>query len=466
MGESYTLYNEKVMDHFINPRNMGDLKDADAIGEVGAAACGDIMKISLKIDDKTKQVIDARFKTFGCLGGNSPIATPLGYKPIKKLCIGDEIWTWNGNSIIKNKVKNLVRKEVNSNELLVLDFGLRKKIICTKDHVWWGADNRPLVAEDMEEGMEVLEMTERELRSLNNVGKQQWLKNKNSKDISRRNHLGLMRQKDLPQNQKGYHRKNPDLSSIKNSIATKKLWQNSEYIKNWQEGMENAQWNRPTLLEKKFIQKFTNESIDVRYVGDYKFWINTPSGKKFNPDFKVNGQRKVIEVYTKKLPHFMQNRENQGWMIEKRKEYASAGFDVMFVEENELETCTNDIQRFIHNGIPLKSKKDITHINELRGLEKSKDKYIVYDLELEEGSNCFFVLRTMSHNCGSAIAASSMATELIKGRTIDELEKNFTNDNIVEALGGLPPVKIHCSVLAEAALKAALDDYKKKHNIE
>ena len=46
MSDTYTLYNETVMDHFMNPRNMGDLKDADGVGEVGAAACGDIMKIS------------------------------------------------------------------------------------------------------------------------------------------------------------------------------------------------------------------------------------------------------------------------------------------------------------------------------------------------------------------------------------------------------------------------------------
>jgi len=51
MSETYTLYNSTVMEHFMNPRNMGDLKDADVVGEVGAAACGDIMKISLKIKD-------------------------------------------------------------------------------------------------------------------------------------------------------------------------------------------------------------------------------------------------------------------------------------------------------------------------------------------------------------------------------------------------------------------------------
>lgn len=64
MSDTYTLYNQTVMDHFMNPRNMGDLKDANGIGEVGAAACGDIMKISLRIKDG--KIEDARFKTFGC----------------------------------------------------------------------------------------------------------------------------------------------------------------------------------------------------------------------------------------------------------------------------------------------------------------------------------------------------------------------------------------------------------------
>ena len=81
MSDSYTLYNETVMDHFMNPRNMGDIKDADAIGEVGAAACGDIMKITLKIDDDTQTVTDARFKTFGC--GSAIAASSMATELIK-----------------------------------------------------------------------------------------------------------------------------------------------------------------------------------------------------------------------------------------------------------------------------------------------------------------------------------------------------------------------------------------------
>lgn len=77
MSDTYTLYNPTVMDHFMNPRNMGDLKDADGVGEVGAAACGDIMKISLRI--REGRIEDARFKTFGCGSAiaSSSMATEL-----------------------------------------------------------------------------------------------------------------------------------------------------------------------------------------------------------------------------------------------------------------------------------------------------------------------------------------------------------------------------------------------------
>ncbi len=63
--------------------------------------------------------------------------------------------------------------------------------------------------------------------------------------------------------------------------------------------------------------------------------------------------------------------------------------------------------------------------------------------------------------CGAAIATSSMATELIKGHTIEEALK-LTNSAVVEALEGLPPVKVHCSVLAEEAVKTAIADYYTK----
>ena len=67
--------------------------------------------------------------------------------------------------------------------------------------------------------------------------------------------------------------------------------------------------------------------------------------------------------------------------------------------------------------------------------------------------------------CGAAIATSSMATELIKGKSINDALK-LTNKAVMEALDGLPPVKVHCSLLAEEAIHAALWDYAEKHGIK
>ena len=73
-------------------------------------------------------------------------------------------------------------------------------------------------------------------------------------------------------------------------------------------------------------------------------------------------------------------------------------------------------------------------------------------------------VKFMTFGCGSAIATSSMATELIKGKPLDQALA-LTNQAVVEALDGLPAHKLHCSVLAEEAIKAAIKDYYDKHNI-
>ena len=82
-------------------------------------------------------------------------------------------------------------------------------------------------------------------------------------------------------------------------------------------------------------------------------------------------------------------------------------------------------------------------------------------LKIDDDTGVIEDVKFKTFGCGAAVATSSMATELIKGKTVDEALQ-LTNSAVVEALEGLPPQKIHCSVLAEEAVKAAIDDYHKK----
>ena len=84
---------------------------------------------------------------------------------------------------------------------------------------------------------------------------------------------------------------------------------------------------------------------------------------------------------------------------------------------------------------------------------------------LKINGNIIEDVKFKTFGCGAAIATSSIATELIKGKSIDEALK-LTNKAVVEALDGLPPVKVHCSVLAEQAVKSALADYYTRQGID
>jgi len=85
----------------------------------------------------------------------------------------------------------------------------------------------------------------------------------------------------------------------------------------------------------------------------------------------------------------------------------------------------------------------------------------IMEMYIKVKDNIITDVKFKTFGCGAAIATSSMATELIKGKTIEDAIK-ITNKAVAEALGGLPPIKMHCSVLAEDALKSAIDDYLKK----
>ncbi len=123
----------------------------------------------------------------------------------------------------------------------------------------------------------------------------------------------------------------------------------------------------------------------------------------------------------------------------------------------------------------LYNEKVMDHFRKPRNLGEMKDPDAVGEvgnpvcgdimrIYIKVKDNIITDVKFMTFGCGSAIASSSIATEMIKGKSIEQALK-ITNIEVIEELGGLPPQKIHCSVLAEEAIKESIKNYLEKHNI-
>ena len=463
-------YSDAVLKHYENPSNVGKMDSADldvGTGLVGAPACGDVLRLQIKVEDGV--ITDARFKTYGCLTSNAPVNTPTHIKKIKDLKIGDEVLAWNGEKIVNQKIKDIIRHTVGIDDLLIVSFkrqSSRKNInpgtfslICTKEHIFWNSNNQPVEAQNLRVGQELYEITEHELRILTNNRHRTDLKQKNSVRMTAWNKE--FDHSILPQNQPGYVCKDLESKKKKSKAAALKKWQDPNYVDKWQQGMAQRDWSNPTSIEQKYMELFEENSVAARWSAG-KIWIQTANGPA-SPDFIVPGKKKCIEVYTKKMPKFMQDRsEESNYVQQRRQQLATAGYDSLFLAIEDFDCALPQVQNFIHNGMEIIGISSITHANQLRGCERSGQDVVVYDLKLEDGAHVFFTNRVGSHNCGSAIASSSLITEMVKGMTLDQAGA-IKNHEIAQELA-LPPVKIHCSILAEDAIKAAVADYRSKHD--
>jgi hypothetical protein len=404
------------------------------------------------------------------LTSNAPVNTPTNIQKIKDLKAGDLVLAWDGNRIVNQKIKAVIKHSVDVNDLLVVSFQRetsRKNInpgtfslICTREHIFWNADNKPVEAQQLQIGQELYEITEHELRILTNNRHRTEIKRKNSARMKQWNKE--FDHSVLPQNQSGYICKDLPAKKQRSSSASIKKWEDPSYISKWQQGMSQRDWSKPTSIEKKYIDLFEENNVAARYSAG-KIWIQTASGPA-SPDFIVPGKKKCIEVYTKKMPKFMQDRSEESDYVQKRsQQLATAGYDSLFLSVEEIDQALPKVQNFIHNGMKIIDISPITHLNQLRGCERDGKNVVVYDLKLEDDAHVFFTNRVGSHNCGSAIASSSLVTEWVKGKTLDEAG-SIKNSDIAEELA-LPPVKIHCSILAEDCVKAAIEDYRKRHDI-
>ncbi len=125
------MYSEKVMDHFTNPRNVGEIEDANAVGNVGNPKCGDIMKIYMKINEDSKVIEEVKFKTFGC--GAAVATSSMATEMVKGKTIEEALAVTNvavaealdGLPPVKMHCSNLAQEAIHS---AIADYYNRKGI--------------------------------------------------------------------------------------------------------------------------------------------------------------------------------------------------------------------------------------------------------------------------------------------------------------------------------------------------
>lgn len=263
-----------------------------------------------------------------------------------------------------------------------------------------------------------------------------------------------------PQNRKGFHCREFEKAVARLRALGKKNWKSKAYREAWARGMAAIDWSKPTVVEQAFIQLFKAMALPLKYSAG-RIWLQSSTGP-VSPDFILPGKKKCVEVYTKAMPSFMEDRSTDVWSKKRAKVLRTAGYETLFLAVEDIQSCLPQVQQFVHNGMTVLESRPI-RLKELRGCERNGKDVVVYDIRMEEGANVLFYSRVASHNCGSAIASSSLATEWVKGKTVEEALA-IQNTEIVKELA-LPPVKIHCSVLAEDAIRAAIADWKKKQSI-
>jgi hypothetical protein len=176
------MYSDKVIDHFNSPRNVGSLdKNSPDVGTglVGAPECGDVMKLQIKVENGI--ITDAKFKTFGCVVSRTKLNAKGKSTPVSSLVVGQEVVAWNGTRMIINRIAEITKHVVPISDLWVTIFaressrkGVRPlplKLVTTLDHVFWTTQQAPIEAGGLKTGDKLFEITEFELRQLNDPSK-------------------------------------------------------------------------------------------------------------------------------------------------------------------------------------------------------------------------------------------------------------------------------------------------------
>lgn len=495
-------YSDKVMDHFMNPRNVGELPDANGIGTVGNPVC---------VPPHT--MVYANFKA----------------RPIQDLVLGEKVLCLDGRY---HKILNVSRRSYNSllYSILVHNLGLTQT---TPEHYIFALKMNRIslkfsqykkiipdwyCAEELKKGDVILYPIPQEIEDRGTIGldieKPKWdFKSKDLPDEIKVDALFLRLV--------GYYLAEGHLRTEK-SKGTLEFFFNSkerEYVEDVEYIIEvifrlppsSFVIRRNTAIVTyysarlaRFFEKLFGRGAENKHLPHWMIVLPTEKQQHilcglWRGDGYINNETAKFVTISKQLANqakllLLRQRIIFSFLTVKAQGIHKENYQIYVKEDNSLKK----LSEIIGIKINLPKRKMVLHkswyddrfyYTTIKRIEKIPYRGEVYNLEVD-GDHSFVTESASLHNCGdimrlyvkiendrivdvkfktfgcgAAISTSSMVTEMVKGKTIrDALE--ISNRAVAEALGGLPPVKMHCSVLAEDALRAAIKDYLVKSGRE
>jgi NifU-like protein involved in Fe-S cluster formation len=480
-------YSDKVMDHFTNPRNVGDIPDASGIGNVGNPVCGDIMRMYIKVENNV--IVDAKFKTFGCLPADEKIVlSEGGWQAVSEVDKGALVVNSQGKETLAGQQ---FTRDYSGSLLKITPFVSpfnsfrvtpEHPVFCVKREWIKGARRYGPKCDWLRIKTEDLLLAKPDFQKAANLTKGDYLIFNANKEV-RDNSLFTEEMMRLI----GYYL-SEGYTTAKDSVVTfafhkkeRSLIKETKHLLETFTGKEPKSRIRDNVEEVyicsrklarfliqhcKKIARNKSLSKEVLLLPFAKQWemVKTYlSGDGDNYRRRSNNSKtyRIITV-SESLAIQMQEILARGGIFASIRKIKKTG---CYIKNRKLKDSIQYVISFKlvrdHRYVHSNSKYFLVPIKKI---DRENFKGPVYNFQVFDEPHTYLVKGFAVHNCGAAIATSSMVTEMVKGKTIDEALK-ISNKAVAEALGGLPPIKMHCSVLAEEALRSALQNYYEKQGI-
>lgn len=479
------MYSEKLLQHFRNPRNMGEIENPDGIGTVGNPICGDLMSIYIKVKDNKLE--DIKFKTFGCLPKGEEVVSADGTWKEVSIVNNEKLLDKSGTTV---SIKQKYVRKYSGRLLKIIPFASPfNSFIITPNHPIF-AIKREWMKKSRKASYKCkwLRVDKKELLSTAPF----WI---DACHLSEGDYIVFV---------------SPTYSED-NSYLTDDLMRLLGYY--LAEGYIAANGS---------VVAFAFNKNEKERIGELKSLISIVAGRK--PAIRVRNNVAEIYICSRMLARFLKrccgslarNKRISDEIMRLPPKKQLEMFLTYFKGDGNKYTrrpgnsetyrlttvskhLVNQIQQIlVRNGIfatirkvsrrshllegreingryqyilsfKIKREHNFAHLKDrsflvpIKNIEKIDYSGEVYNFEVDSKDHSYLVKGFAVHNCAAAIATSSMITELAKGKTLEEAMR-ITKEDVADALEGLPPIKMHCSNLAAEGLKAAIKDYLAKRD--